>query len=60
MTLNEQYAKHMISGNTNACIAMEEKYGLHGYPPELVSVGLAAIEAGHAPEDAIYFYTGES
>jgi len=59
MTLTQQYAKHLADGNTKALIAMEEKYGLFGYSPELVSVGLAVIELGHAPEDAIYFYTGK-
>ena len=56
MSLSEQYFKHMLAGNSEAAYHMERKYALDGYPPELVSAGLAAIDAGEDPLDAILDY----
>lgn len=43
------YAKAMIAGRNDECIAIEKRHDLFGYPPELVSIGLnAAAEGGDA------------
>lgn len=49
------YMKAMIAGQVDACIRIEQRHGLFGYPPEIVSVGLAAADKGedvHAAVDA--------
>lgn len=53
MKLSEQYAAAMRAGNHDLCIAIERRQGLDGFPPELVSVGLLALEAGKDPYAAI-------
>jgi len=53
------YAYHMKTGNTAAMLAIEEKHLLVGYPPELVSEGLNAIEIGKDPVAAITEYINE-
>jgi len=58
-TPSQQYARAMASGSHEACLAIERKQGLDGYPPELVSVGLAALEKGQDPYAAIEAYTGQ-
>ena len=40
------YANAMRRNDLNACIAIEQRYGLFGYDPETVSVGLLAAAAG--------------
>jgi len=40
------YAKHHVAGDTNACIAIEKKYGLFGLSPEQVSTMLAEMGMG--------------
>ena len=37
------YVKHLKDGNNTACIAIENKYGLFGLSPELVSQTLAEM-----------------
>lgn len=52
-TLSEQYAKNMRAGNLGICFEIERRAGLAGFPPELVSVGLLALENGGDPYAAI-------
>ena len=40
----KQYAAAMRNGDHDTCIAIEERHGLYGYPPELVSTVLASID----------------
>ncbi len=44
MSKAEAYAQAMSSGAIGACIRLEKENGLFGYPPELVSVGLRAVD----------------
>jgi len=37
----DNYCRAMISGNVDWCIAIEKKYDLFGYPPEMVTNELA-------------------
>lgn len=53
MKLSEQYARAMRAGNNDLCFSIERSQGLDGFPPELVSVGLLALEAGRDPYAAI-------
>ena len=57
MKVAEQYVNAMNRGDLNACIRIEKEHGLYGYPPELVSIGLAAHDEGRDPGDAIDDYT---
>ena len=50
------YFKAMMSGNCEACLRIERKYGLDGYSPEVVSIGLDAAVRGNDPEEAIDAY----
>jgi len=52
----EAYSKAMIRNDLNTCVAIEQRYGLYGYPPELVSVGLNAACEGKDPERAVADY----
>ena len=52
-TDTERYAAAMISGHVDTCIAIEKRNDLYGYPPQLVSIGLRAIEEGSDPHEAI-------
>lgn len=47
--LAKQYSDAMIDGDHARCIRIEEAHGLYGLPPELVSLGLAAIDRGEDP-----------
>lgn len=58
--LARQYANAMSAGNTGACIRLEKENGLFGYPPELVSVGLRAIDQYRDPINAIEAYIEEN
>jgi len=49
----QRYAAAMISGDPDTCIAIEKRNDLYGYPPQLVSIGLYAIEEGRDPHEAI-------
>lgn len=57
MKLSDQYFQYMISGNGEAAYHMERQYGLDGYPPEIVSVALTAMDKGEDVNDAIDRYT---
>jgi hypothetical protein len=50
------YARHMIAGRDDLCLQIEQRYGLDGYPPEIVSVGLNAAAEGRDPHEAIEAY----
>ncbi|MUV13541.1 hypothetical protein [Noviluteimonas gilva] len=54
--LSDRYINAMVSGNTELCIAIERQTGLFGYPPEIVSIGLRAIDEGRDPDAAIGAY----
>lgn len=56
MKLSDQYFQYMITCNSDAAYHMERQYGLDGYPPELVSVGLKGIDEGEDAHDAIQNY----
>lgn len=49
----QQYADAMREGDHARCIQIEQRQGLYGWPPEIVSVGLAAIDRGEDPASAI-------
>jgi hypothetical protein len=55
-TASERYLKAMRNGDIDTCIAIEQVHDLFGYPPELVSVGLKAIESDFHPHIAIAEY----
>lgn len=52
----EAYSKAMIRNDLNTCVVIEQRYGLYGYPPELVSVGLNAACEGKDPQQAVDDY----
>lgn len=52
-TDTDLYTAAMISGHADTCIAIEKRNGLYGHPPQLVSIGLRAIEEGRDPHEAI-------
>lgn len=52
----ELYCDAMRHGATEICIQIEQETGLFGYPPELVTLGLAAIQEGKDPHEAIDAY----
>jgi len=55
-SLSSQYAKAMIKGDALKCFHIEQDNGLAGYPPELVSVALKAIDEGRDPDEALADY----
>ncbi|PXV54195.1 hypothetical protein SAMN04487785_11425 [Dyella jiangningensis] len=57
MSALQDYAKAMVRSDINRCIDIEIEHQLYGYPPELVSVGLEAIQNGLDAEEAIATYT---
>ena len=52
----DAYSKAMIRNDLNTCVAIEQRYGLYGYPLELVSVGLNAACEGKDPQQAVDDY----
>lgn len=52
----EAYSKAMIRNDLHTCVEIEQRYGLYGYPPELVSVGLNAACEGKDPQQAVDDY----
>lgn len=55
------YVRHMIQGNDDACLHIERQYGLDGYPPQVVSVGLDAAINGKDVDAAIdQFFAGST
>ncbi len=58
MALVQEYLKAMAECDSSHAYAIECDFGLDGYPPELVLVGLTAIDEGKYPFEAISEYTG--
>ena len=56
MGLLQDYSKAMIAGDSDTCIRIEQKHEMFGLPPELVSIGLAAIDSGLDADAAIDEY----
>jgi len=50
------YSRAMIRNVTHICTQIEQRYGLYGYPPELVSVGLNAACEGKDVDQAVADY----
>lgn len=49
----DAYAKAMAEGLHDVCMAIEKRYDLFGYPPYLVSIGLAAACEGRDALNAV-------
>lgn len=49
----DQYYLYMSTGASGLCYAIEQFYGLDGYPPSLVSIGLNAACEGKCPHEVI-------
>lgn len=47
------YHKAVIAGRTAQALAIEQRYDLAGYPPRVVSIGLAAAAEGRDHHAAI-------
>lgn len=47
------YANAMRRDDLNACVSIEKRWGLFGYDPQTVSVGLAAASAGRDVDIAV-------
>ena len=59
MSLVKQYCQAMCSINgIDRCIRIEQDAGLFGYPPEIVVVGLEAMDEGKDAHEAIAAYIG--
>jgi hypothetical protein len=56
MSILEKYSKAMCANYIDMCIAIEQKYDLYGYPPNIVSIALAAIDKGDDPYDVLESY----
>ena len=52
----EDYSAAMRKGDVDRCIAIEVLHGVYGYPPELVSVALAAADKGEDVDAAVEAY----
>lgn len=52
----ERYGAAMRTGNVDACARIEQKHDLYGYPPELVSVALKALQDGQDMDVAVAEY----
>ena len=52
------YSKLMASGNVSACIQIEKRWGLYGYPPSFVSSVLARVADGESLDKAIELVEG--
>lgn len=56
MSILEKYNKAIRTNYIDMCIAIEQQYDLYGYPPDIVSIALAAIDKGENPDDALEAY----
>jgi hypothetical protein len=56
MGLLKQYVDAMKAGNLDRCIKIEQDNHLFGYPPEMVSVALKAIDDDRDPNKALFDY----
>ncbi|QDP50262.1 MAG: hypothetical protein Tp178MES00d2C33159851_52 [Prokaryotic dsDNA virus sp.] len=52
----EQYMNAMMIGANGLCLSIEAFYGLDGYPPHVVSIGLNAACEGQCPFEAVDNY----
>lgn len=52
----DDYYLGMIQGNYDTCIKIEQDWGLYGYSPEVVTIGLNALAKGKDPYDTIDAY----
>ena len=52
----QKYASAMLAGRHSECLRIEQSFCLDGLPPELVSVGLRAIDDGKCADAAISKY----
>lgn len=59
-SLLRRYLNALRAGHACTCIAIEQEHDLFGYPPEIVSVGLKAVDEGLDPHEAIAAYIGEA
>lgn len=53
MSVTQDYNAALISDDHWRLRQIETEHDLFGYPPQLVSVGLAAVDAGKDPHEAI-------
>ena len=63
MTPSSQLAKYtraILAGHHAECLRIERSFCLDGLPPELVSVGLKAIDEGKCADAAISAYVQQS
>ena len=49
----QRYTDAMAANHLDECIRIEQQFGLYGYTPEIVSVGLAAAEKGERVGEAV-------
>lgn len=56
----DAYFKAMRAGQLSTCMRIEQRHGLYGYPPEVVSAGLAAADRGESVDAAIDAYIAGS
>lgn len=57
-TESRRYANAMMANDLTTLVAIEQKHGLYGYAPEVVSVGLAAFDRGEDVATAVDRYLG--
>lgn len=55
---SKRYAEAMMANHLPTLVAIEQEHGLYGYPPEVVSVGLAAYDRGEEVGQAVDRYLG--
>jgi hypothetical protein len=56
MADQERYTKAMVRGDVDTCARIEQSHDLYGYPPALVSIGLAAAARGEDAAEAVEKY----
>ena len=49
----ENYHGGLMKNNVTLCLAIERRYGLDGYPPNMVSVALQAMASGEDMNKAL-------
>lgn len=52
----QAYTAAMLRGDCDTCARIEQRHDMYGYPPEIVSIGLAAIAEGKDGHAAIDTY----
>lgn len=52
----QAYTRAICEGRIDACIRIEQRHDLYGYPPEVVCVGLAAADKGEDVGKAVDYY----